>query len=478
MKYFKKVAAIVISVSIMLAMFSACGKEEAKVEDSTDAPVSTNTYDENGLPKDKNVTLKIGFFESGVSIDWFKKATEDFSKKFPNVKFDLTASPKIAEQINTMAQAQDNDGMFDIGYFDTNKYGNSGQLECIDDIFEKKTYDDNTKKVKDILIPGYFDTVVKINNKIYTAYYNQYVSGLFFDKKLFQSKGWNMNPKTLDEFMTLCDTIKAAGVAPIIYPGQYVDYLQRTLQIKIFDFAEANGNKEFENKFRNWEMPQFTSTENLSYMNLVDKFAKKGYFFEGLAGLNHIQSQMMVMQGKAAMVCTSSWIGEEMGKEDSSPKDIEWGFMSVPVSNNKDASNYCQTGLANSFNIWKEKPDLNKKWAKEFLVFLFNKEYQTVLLGSMNAVRVDISGATGSNKAVLDYMKANPNCKTQNLVRAINISDENTKIANKMNNEALSNASFNKLDEAKIKVEMQKVDEYFTKAIKAYKEKQAAGDKK
>src|SRR5690606_34721013 len=95
-----------------------------------------------------------------------------------------------------------------------------------------------------------------------------------------------------------------------------------------FDLAKANGSFDtYLNNFRNYDGPQLTTEENKEAWSRMYEFGKQGYFPAGVAALNHTQSQMQVMQHKAAMVATGDWVGNEM--TEFTPEGFTWGFMSI-----------------------------------------------------------------------------------------------------------------------------------------------------
>ena len=71
-------------------------------------------------------------------------------------------------------------------------------------------------------------------------------------------------------------------------------------------------------------MPVYLAPENIELWNRIYEMGKKGYFAEGLAALTHTQSQMQVVQEKAAMVSTGTWVENEM--EEAAPADFKSGF--------------------------------------------------------------------------------------------------------------------------------------------------------
>lgn len=104
-----------------------------------------------------------------------------------------------------------------------------------------------------------------------------------------------------------------------------------------------------------------------AYIQSLEKlaqFAHLEYLHPGTVSFDHTQSQMELIQGKAAMVSVGAWVANEM--KEVTPADFKWGFMPFPANDNQKQSQVITTTSYFNGWIWKEKPEINKKWAKEF----------------------------------------------------------------------------------------------------------------
>jgi N-acetylglucosamine transport system substrate-binding protein len=297
-------------------------------------------------------------------------------------------------------------------------------------------------------------------------------AGLMYNQKLFEQSGWNQNPKTWDEFMKLCETIKAKGIIPVTFPGVYPTYIDNAFGAwKMFEIAEANGNlKAFEDSYRNFKLPSYLAPENIDRWNKIYDMGKKGYFAEGLAALSHTQSQMQVLQGKAALMSTGIWVQNEM--KDSVPKDFKWGYMAVPMGNKPGSTIWLRESNSNGFYIWAAKPDLNKKWAKEFCVWLWNLDVQQSIAEKAGQlpVRQDyLNDATRASKiqdapkAMLDYITKNK-VMTSTDNRNVTLSDPAYAQSIKVIQDAYSDIASGKQDPLP---KLKEAEELITKAINA-----------
>lgn len=430
---------LAIVCAVIVSMLAACagnknsnggasGSPESSSPAASTTPGATasgeasesDVYPENGLPKNEKVTLKFAFFESGGGREWIDYAMDTFKKKFPNVDFDTTYSPSIDTIIGTKISAGNDEDMFDIFSYNVPGGGaplvEAGKLEPQDDLWDRKAYDNPEKTLKE-LQSGVYEGTARIAEKVYALPYNISVTGLFYNKKLFEEHGWNQNPKTWQEFSALVDEIKGKGLIPITYPGKYPGYLNFSFGVaQQFEVAEYSGNLEkYEDNYRKYLTPFYASNESKTVYGRIYELGKKKAFPEGVAALSHTQSQMQLLQGQAAMASTGEWVQNEM--KDSVPDGFQWGFMLAPMGDNPEYTKYYQIYPSGGHYIWAAKPELNKKWAKEFILWLWNLDVQQALAEKAGSlpVRVDfmndqvlVDKLQDAPKAVLAYLKNNP----------------------------------------------------------------------
>lgn len=474
-----KTVSLTMAVALLAVMGAACSKSETPAEGGQGAPgagATGETYAENGLPKDQKVTLKVGFFEAGMGREWFDYAMDTFKKKFPNVSFEVVYSPKIDTITGTKISAGNDADMFDM--FSGNIPGGTeavvaaGKLESQEDLWDRKAYDGGGKTLKEIALEGEYESATRVNGKTYALPVAGTSAGLMFDKNLFEKHGWNQNPKTWGEFVQLLEAIKAKDIIPITFPGQYPTYLDNAFGTwKLFELAEINGNlKTFEDNFRNFRLPMHLSEESIERWNRVYELGKKGYFPSGVAALNHTQSQMQVLQGKAALVATGTWVQNEM--KDSTPEGFKWGFMAVPMGSKPDSTIYVRLSAGNGFHIWAAKPELNKAWAKEFNVWLWNLDVQSVIAekGGMLPVRKDFSDDASraakiqdAPRAMYEYMQRNK-VRLESGFRNISLTDPAYQQSNKVITEAITEIALGKKEPLPI---LQEAEALLKKAVEA-----------
>lgn len=323
----KKLFRVILALVMILALAAGCQSPSqsektspspsgANATSSSPSPSATepesNVYPENGLPKDEDVTLKFALFEGGNGREYADDLVAAFTSKFPNVKIEITASPKIADIINARITANDDKDMFDI--FTKNGVNvddliRAGKLEAYD-ILDRETYDDSGKKLRDLIPEAtYQSALVDENGNPYEINTSVSMRGLFYNKAFFKQNGWNENPQTWSEFLELCETIKATGISPIVSYGNYLAYL---VEPKILEMANVVGDNEIHTNYLEYSVPYYSSKAYVELHKRLAELGSKGYIDKGSGTVTHTESQMMAIQNRAAMVPSGTWIENEM----------------------------------------------------------------------------------------------------------------------------------------------------------------------
>ncbi|GIP37576.1 hypothetical protein J31TS4_08560 [Paenibacillus sp. J31TS4] len=472
MKPFVKPLACLTMAGLLASFAAGCTGTDSDPPAPAGAEGSANVYPENGLPKDQKVTLTFAFWENGYGREWIDFAIEQFTKKYPNVKFDVTYSPKINSIISTRIAANNDADMFDIvspsfSGGDTERVTliNSGKFESLEDLWDREVPDTPGKKLKDLVLDGLYTTHKRFDGQTYNLPMGGYTSGLFFDKTFFEKNGWNQNPQTWDEFQKLMEDIKSKGIVPITFPGIYPTYINYAFSTKPFELAEINGTLDkFMADYRSYTMPQYLAPESVESWNRLYELGKKGYFPEGVAALTHTQSQMQMLQHKAAMVSTGDWVQNEM--KDSIPDGFKWGFMVIPFGTKPEQTKWILNGTSSgSMMIWKNRPELNKKWAKEFNLWLFTNDVQTFIAehAGIFPIRKDfaddparLAKVQEAPKAVMDYAKANKT-RYESTIRDVTLTHPSLAQATKTLNEAITAIATGKKDPKPILEQVEKL---------------------
>ena len=265
----------------------------------------------NPLGVKEDAPLEVVIFAGGFGEDYAKAHEAMYTGRHPAAKINHSSTQEISKTLQprfvngTPPDVIDNSGA---GAIDASGLIGQNALTDMGDLLDAPSIDDPKTKVRDTLLPGTvevgtYDGKTFVLNYTYTAY------GIWYSTKLFADRGWQY-PKTWDDHIALCKTIKAAGLAPWTYPGKHPRYMSWP----VIATAIKLGGLDVTRNIDNLEPNAWKSDPMRQAADAWHQIVKDGYILDGSAGLDHIQSQTAWSQGKAALVSCGSWLENEQKK--------------------------------------------------------------------------------------------------------------------------------------------------------------------
>ena len=172
----------------------------------------------------------------------------------------------------------------------------AGRLAPLDDLWQSAALDD--------IIPASLVSGATIyNGQHYLVPFDYHFAGLFYNPQVFADAGITSLPTTWDEFLATCETLKAAGVAPIAlgsmnrWPAQFwFDYL-----------LLRTAGPEYRAKLMAGQAA-YTDSEVVHVMEMWKDLVDKGYFYPDANAYDWTDAGDQVANGEAAMTLMGTWI--------------------------------------------------------------------------------------------------------------------------------------------------------------------------
>ncbi|WP_229683062.1 ABC transporter substrate-binding protein [Virgibacillus oceani] len=352
--------------------------------------------DEASTKKDKGSSsndLEIQYFVGGYGDSWWKEVIKDFKEKYPDVNVIEHAGPNINEEMRSRWVSGDPP---DVVYIDgagssETQMVEDGQLMDLTEWVNGVKLEDGTPLMDSFIVdPAQYD-----DGKIYSLPLVFDTWGTWYDKTLFEEKGYEI-PMDFEAFMSTMGTIKdEEGIDPFVTTGQYPYYFLRGVLYPAF--AAAGGEELLANVIDGAE-GAWSSDAVLGVMKKVEEMQKAGYIDEGFGALNHTQSQMNFLLHENAFIPVGFWLPNEMVKD--APEDFKYGFIPSPMNDAGEPGAIVPD--LRPLAIAKEAE--NPEAAKAFVEFVFTKEYASLFSehtgAIMNLTGVDLS----TNENVPEYL--------------------------------------------------------------------------
>lgn len=182
------------------------------------------------------------------------------------------------------------------------------------------------------------------------------MNGMFYNKKLFEDNDWH-EPRTWNEFVALCEKIKASGIAPITVGGADTWPVQMITNAIVDTVEEGTGNELTEGlwtgtrKFTDEKSMEIYKREQLVLTYMEDDFLN----------IKYDEAPTRFVEGKAAMLYDGSWNAFEI--EEADP-DFEYDYFAIPSDNKHNFTG--KYDLTFGINAKSSQKDIAVKWLEYF----------------------------------------------------------------------------------------------------------------
>jgi multiple sugar transport system substrate-binding protein len=299
----------------------------------------------------------------------FAEVVAEFQRQNPKIK--VTVNTVAHEQfktqlVNYLTAKEAPDVLTWFAGFRMQQYAMKGLLEPIaESTFPGGSF---TKE-----FPAAFKPAASYNNKIYFMPHSWYWWAVYYNKDVFASYKLAV-PKTWDEFLAVCETLKKNGVAPISIgakdtwtAGGWFDYMN----------VAVNGGSAHQ-KLTGGTV-SYTDPSVMKTFGYIADLAKKGYILPNAASYSWQEAVTPLVEGKAGMYLMGQFIMDSVPADKKASID----FFPFPKAGRSD---YGVDTPTDGFMIPAKAK--NKTEAKKFIAFLGTKQAQELMnkpLGRLSA---------------------------------------------------------------------------------------------
>lgn len=346
MKYKMNRVVTGIIAGLMLVSLAACGGNSA----------SENSPSSNGSSKSGGkVTIELAISKSSQDSAFVAQDLLDEFEKKTNIKVNLQLLP--AEQTATVLQT---------------KLAVNETPDIIQYNLASATTDLNLERNFEILDDEAWVSRL-LNKDVLSAYghvYSFHVSqdtgmqGVVYNKDMFKELGLSI-PQNFEEFLAVCEAIKASGITPVFMPfkdawaaniwpaAAFADYAAKS-DPALFDDLNANRKQ--------WsDIPEFETFLEQQY-----EVYKKGYTNSDILSDSYDMAVGKFLNKEVAMMFMGDWLIENVAEKDPS---IHLGLFAIPSS---EGASLGGSPLGGQLFIPKHAKHMEE--AKQFLDFVAGKE--------------------------------------------------------------------------------------------------------
>ena len=281
---------------------------------------------DNPFGVDAAAALSVVIFDGGYGDDYAKFHEELYKDKFSKAAIKHKAITDIRQQMQPLFNAGNPPDVLDNAGAEAmpiSTLADTGQVTDLTELFEADAIGMEGTKVRDTLNSVAIESAEYAGKPMVLNYALQ-VYGLWYDRALFDDKGWEP-AETWDDFLALCEEIDGAGMAPMAHQGKYPYYIQQVLM----DLAVKHGGPEVVYAIDSLEPGAWENESIVLAAEALLELKTKGYMLEGTEGLDHIQSQTRWNEHKAAFIPCGSWLENE--QKSVAPEGFETTVAPTPL---------------------------------------------------------------------------------------------------------------------------------------------------
>lgn len=295
----------VVLTAAMSMVLSGCGgngnnqantagdtKDQAPAQDNgeTGDNAASNTKEEA-----KPVTLKMLHFMEAEAGPTLKDINKRFHEKYPNITIEYENAPVDQYQSSIRTRFASGDAPDIVGVFPGTWKDTFVEAGYLMDLSDRPWVSRLQQGAKDM---------ESKDGKVYGLPLDQNAIGVIYNKKIFSDLGLSI-PKTWDEFLAVCETIKKANITPLALGNKDL-WVTQLIPYAMAPSAIYRDNPNFDQDMYAGK----TTFADSAWKDMMADYVsldQKGYFNKGNLGTSYDQMVQLMATGKAAMEVMGNW---------------------------------------------------------------------------------------------------------------------------------------------------------------------------
>lgn len=288
-----------------------------------------------GAKKDNGGTsqtdIEIAYWNSGYGTDWLDAMVEAFNEAHPEYHAYYKATADDSSIMGTLGKEEVD--TVDI-YMGLNSYDTT-YLEPLDSLYDTVCEGDS-KKLGEKFDESYLELTRNADGHYYGIPFAGGVMGIVYNKDLFEEAGITQAPRTTDELAAVCDELYNHDIPATVHfksgAGGYWEFITEEWIAqycgidyylnRLYACADENGNSPSKEVMKNQEDGRYQT------LCAYEKFITPDYVLDGSNTNDHITSQTLFINGKAAIMANGSWLSSEMSMNEAEDSFV---WMRTPI---------------------------------------------------------------------------------------------------------------------------------------------------
>lgn len=325
----KRILCLVLGIIMITSLMSGCGKKnDTATTNSTQSTekeedVATEVQSDDASSSESPITLTWAVFETdNYTAEVWQHIIDAFEAENPDIKIEkvLMTGDSRPQFLKTMLAA-----------------GNMPDIN-IDPVDLAKT-DGIYAEVPEELLQKYEDTSIAVfgGKKTLVPAYKALRNQCYYHKDQFKEAGITEEPTTWDEFIEVCEKLKAAGKVPLMGAGA------SDIWATSFGYWTGVSNSDIMKAYPDFNKQILDGTLKWTDSAVKDSLLKwqdlinAGYYHKGSLSFSYTQASTEFLDGSSAMFMDGAWSAPGLDAKGYTSDEI--GIFVVPASSG--AKSYC-----------------------------------------------------------------------------------------------------------------------------------------
>lgn len=352
----KKIVSLFLTAAMVCGTLAGCGNAGAS-DNSTPAPdASTEASDEGAEPAEETAAAESPAEDSGdvTVVKWFASRPVDgeidltmreIAQKYSDehdgtwkLEVETTADrPSYLQKLRTLIAGNNMPDIIDI---DADPYCkelvDAGMLVDVKSFLEGEN-------VYDKFYPIALKYQEFTDGTMYTLPLEYHVEMIWYNKQIFAENNVEV-PKTIDEWLDVCKTLKDNGVTPISVDG--IDRWPVQRYLAMIPFRDSGNEYIINLRDGKASMGDEIGIKGVEFLQEIGQ-----YFNDGFAATDYATAQSLFLDGKSAMYYIGDWEQAAMleGYENGT---IDYFYLPTTADGKTGANEFCvNSGIGMAFNV-------------------------------------------------------------------------------------------------------------------------------
>ena len=307
--------------------------------------------------------LDIPVFEGGYGTAFYRDAARRFEELRPGVRVHVYGDPRIQDQLRIRMIDGDLPDAAWVPYVLWPALIREGKVADLGKYLAGPNWEGDARW-GDTFQAGSLDSW-RVGAGVYGLPFGYSCWSIFYNRGLFREHGWR-EPRTWDEFFSLCERMRARGIAPLSLPGTRWLYPDAFFRAAYHGLAGPRGWAALNaSEPGAWGDPRVVEAARI-LRKVTAEDVQPGWEGETAQG-----AELLFLQGGAAMTVSGSWFFNEMAGK--IPEGFEVGTMNFPVfPGGASDPTAIQTG-SDCFFVFRTGDPVRERLTVDFLRYLTSR---------------------------------------------------------------------------------------------------------